>query len=197
MAARRGRATTRVAPTEMTTPHEPSDERLIQSSLTGDDGAFATLVGRYRSRVFGIAARFARNDHELDDVCQDIFIKAYRNLGKYRADAPFEHWLSRIAVRACYDLLRKTRHDRDQVSLDNLDIAAAESGNADAARELLAWAMAQLSPEERLVITLLEIEERTVREIAELTGWSESNVKVRAHRARQELKTILEKSHER
>lgn len=177
--------------------HEPTDERLIQSTLAGDDEAFASLVRRYRARVFGIAGRFARGDHELDDLCQEIFIKTYRNLGKYRADAPFEHWLSRIAVRACYDLLRKTRRERGYLPLEGIDVVAAERGDGRAARELLDWALARVSPEERLVITLLEIEEKTVREIAGLTGWSESNVKVRAFRARQRLKEVLEASHER
>jgi RNA polymerase sigma-70 factor (ECF subfamily) len=178
---------------------EPTDERLIQSSLAGDDEAFAVLVRRYRSRVFGIAVRFARNDHELDDVCQEIFIKAYRSLAKYRAEAPFEHWLSRIAVRACYDLLRRTRAEREgrYLSLEGIDLPAGERGEPAAAREWLEWALAQLPAEDRLVITLLELEEKPVREIAGLTGWSESNVKVRAFRARQKLKAILEASHER
>ena len=181
--------------------HEPPDERLIQASLAGDDEAFAALVARYRPRVFGIAARFARDDHELADVCQEIFIKAYRHLGRYRAEAPFEHWLSRIAVRACYDLLRKTRPAREgrYLSLTGIDLPAAEDGAAAAAaaRELLAWALARLAAEERLVITLLEIEEKPVKEIAALTGWSEANVKVRAFRARHKLKTILENMDER
>ena len=177
--------------------HEPTDERLIHSTLAGDDEAFATLVARYRSRVFGIAGRFARGDHELNDVCQEIFIKAYRNLGKYRAEAPFEHWLSRIAVRACYDLLRKTRHDRQNITLDGIEVPVTDNVDPERARELLDFGLRQLSAEERLVITLLEIEEKTVREIAGLTGWSESNVKVRAFRAREKLKNVLEASHER
>lgn len=176
---------------------EPTDARLIAATLAGDDAAFAALVRRYRSRVFGIAAQFARNDHELDDVCQEIFIKAFRNLDRFRADAPFEHWLSRIAVRACYDLLRRTRHDRANVTLDGMEIGVADNVSATRAREVLDWAMGKLSAEERLVITLLELEEHSVREIAALTGWSESNVKVRAFRARQRLKGILEASHER
>ncbi|MEI6085434.1 MAG: RNA polymerase sigma factor, partial [Verrucomicrobiota bacterium] len=148
-------------------------------------------------RVFGIAARFARHDQELDDVCQEIFIKTYHHLGKYRAEAPFEHWLSRIVVRACYDLLRKTRHERAQVTLDGIDVHVEDNVGPARAKEILDWALAKLAPEERVVITLLEIEEKTVREIAGLTGWSESNVKVRAFRARQKLKEILETNHER
>jgi RNA polymerase sigma-70 factor, ECF subfamily len=176
---------------------EPTDERLIQSTLAGDDEAFAELVRRHKHKVFGIAARFAGNDAELNDICQEIFVKAYQNLKNFRGEAPFEHWVSRIAVRSCYDFLRATRRDRENVALDGIEIGVQPDGNVEHARELLRWAMAKLSADERLVITLLELEERSVRETAELTGWSESNVKVRAFRARQALKKILEANHER
>jgi RNA polymerase sigma-70 factor (ECF subfamily) len=176
---------------------EPTDQRLIESTLAGDDEAFAALVARHKRKVFGIAARFARNDAELQDIAQEIFVKAYRKLKSFRGDAPFEHWVSRIAVRSCYDFLRAMRHDRENVPLDGIEIGTQPSGNAEHARELLQLAMVRLTPDERLVIALLELEERSVRETAELTGWSESNVKVRAFRARQALKRILEASHER
>jgi RNA polymerase sigma-70 factor (ECF subfamily) len=181
----------------MTEPgHEPTDERLVAATLTGDDEAFAVLVARHKRKVFGIAARFARHDQELDDVAQEIFVKAYHNLAKFRGDAPFEHWLSRIAVRSCYDLLRRTRRERVQVPLDDVQLSIEDKTGPDRAREVLGWALAQLPSDDRLVITLLELEEKPVVEIAGLTGWSESNVKVRAFRARQKLKTILEASHE-
>ena len=176
---------------------ELPDERLIQSTLAGDDEAFAELVRRYKRKVFGIATRFARNDHELDDICQEIFVKAYQKLKSFRGEAPFEHWVSRIAVHACYDFLRATRRDRENVPLDGIEIGVPDNVGAARASEVLQWAMAKLSADERLVITLLELEERSVRETAALTGWSESNVKVRAFRARQALKKILEANHER
>jgi RNA polymerase sigma-70 factor, ECF subfamily len=176
---------------------ELPDGRLIQSTLAGDDEAFAELVRRHKRKVFGIAARFARNDAELNDICQEIFVKAYQKLTSFRGEAPFEHWLARIAVRSCYDFLRATRRDRENVPLDGIEIGVQQDGNAGHAAELLHWAMAKLSADERLVITLLELEERSVRETADLTGWSESNVKVRAFRARQALKKILEATHER
>ena len=176
---------------------EPTDERLIQSTLAGDDEAFAELVRRHKRKVFGIAARFARHDQELDDVCQEIFIRTYQNLAKFRAEAPFEHWLARIAVHCCYDLLRQTRREKDAVPLDGVEIGAEDNVAPARAREVLDMALSHLNAEERLVITLLELEERSIREIAGLTGWSEGNVKVRAHRARQKLKEILEASHER
>lgn len=177
------------------------DEALVAATLGGEEDAFAELVRRHKRRVFGTASRFARDAHQLDDICQEVFLRAFRNLAKFRGDAPFEHWLARITVSACYDFLRKERRVREHVSLDthelplydtSLDAAIA----AGRARELVDFAMQRLSPDERLILTLAEIEERSVREIAELTGWSESNVKVRAFRARQSLKKVLHLSHE-
>jgi len=180
----------------------PTDEALVTAALGGDDDAFAELVGRHKRRVFGTAARFARDNHQLDDIAQEVFVRAFRNLGKFRGDAPFAHWLARITVSACYDFLRKERRVREQVSLDAAILEMPDPGSDAAlatsrAREVLDFALRRLTPEERLIITLAEIEERPMKEIAELTGWSESNVKVRAFRARQNLKRILETSHER
>jgi RNA polymerase sigma-70 factor (ECF subfamily) len=178
---------------------EHSEERLIKAALDGDDGAFAQLVTRHKRRVFCLASRFTRDYDELEDICQDVFIKAFEHLGKFRHSAPFEHWLSRITVHTCYDALRKRRNEKyhrplDDVAYEISDTAAEARRESREAREVLEWAMARIKPEERLVITLMELEEKTVRETADLTGWSETNVKVRAHRARQSLKKILEAS---
>ena len=185
----------------MPEPAPAADEALVAATLRGDDDAFAELVRRYKRRVFASAARFARDEHQLDDIAQEVFLRAFRNLGKFRGDAPFEHWLSRIIVSACYDFLRKERRVREQVALDAIEFEMRDGSidsavSAGRAREVLAFAMRRLTAEEQLIVTLCEIEERSVREVAELTGWSESNVKVRAFRARQNLKKILEMSHE-
>jgi len=181
---------------------EPSDESLIRKICSGNKEAFVQLVRRYKRKVFGMAARFARDADDLDDICQDVFIKVYENLGKFRADAPFEHWLSRITIRTCYDALRSRKKERGNVPLDSLhhlieDKSIGTKQAAEEARDLLEWGFARLRPEEHLVITLLEIEEKSIREIAGLTGWSEANVKVRAFRARQKLKQLLEKHYEK
>jgi RNA polymerase sigma-70 factor (ECF subfamily) len=180
-----------------------SDDPTVLDARAGDQAAFGRLVSLYKSRVFATAAKYARNHHELEDLAQDIFIKAWKGLPGFRGDAPFEHWLMRLAVRACFDFLRKNRSRREkEVSRDALmelghpgldeiidrDIA----GDSQALREVRR-AMALLTPKERHVITLLELEDRPVREVAELTGWSESNVKVRAFRARQSLKKFIQR----
>jgi RNA polymerase sigma-70 factor, ECF subfamily len=175
----------------------PTDEHLVQATLEGDDDAFAELARRHKGRVFGVAARFAGNAAELEDICQEVFVQAYFKLRQYRRDSPFEHWLVRITTHKCYDYLRKRRRGGVTVSVD----ALLDSGYEPAATlppvahpdlERLHAALAQLSPKERLVITLLELEDRSVQEIVELTGWSTANVKVRAFRARTALRKLME-----
>lgn len=177
---------------------EPKDEDLIEATLSGDDEAFAELVRRYKRKVFGIVARFARNDSELDDICQEVFIKVYQTLKKYRGEAPFEHWVSKITINACYDELRRRRREGRNVPLDDVAFSLRDPPKKDMAGgeawEILKHALVRLRPEDRLVITLLNLEEKTVRDVSALTGWSEANVKVRAFRARKELKRILEDS---
>jgi len=171
----------------------PDENALIRSAVAGDHSAFSELVALHKSRVFGLVSRFTKDAHQMDDLAQDVFLRVWRNLRQYREDAPFEHWLSRIAVHACYDFLRKHRWSKQQVPLDDVDLAAPDRSSASAARDLLEAAMSHLKPDERLVLTLVELEGRSMREAAELTGWSEANVRVRAFRARQALKEIITK----
>jgi RNA polymerase sigma-70 factor (ECF subfamily) len=173
-----------------------TDESLVEAILAGDHSAFCELIRRHKRRVFGTASRFARNDHQLEDIAQEVFIRAFKNLQNFRHDAPFEHWLARVTISACYDFLRREKKHRatsqlDAMEFDPRDLSAERDLSARRAREVLTWAMKHLRPEEQLVLTLCEIEERSIREVSSLTGWSESNVKVRAFRARQALKQIL------
>jgi RNA polymerase sigma-70 factor (ECF subfamily) len=181
---------------------ESADQELVVAALDGQDDAFAELIRRHKPRVFATASRFARDGHQLEDICQEVFVRAFRNLGKFRNEAPFHHWLARITTSACYDFLRRERRNREQVSLDGSELQICDAGveaalSAGRARELLAWALRQLTADEQLILTLCEIEERPLREVAEHTGWSETNVKVRAFRARQNLKKLLQEHHER
>jgi RNA polymerase sigma-70 factor, ECF subfamily len=175
------------------------DEELVEATLAGSDDAFTELAARHKGRVFGVASRFAQNTAELEDICQDVFVQAYFKLRQYRRDSPFEHWLLRITTFKCYDYLRKRRRASGGVSVDvmlesGFEPVAPEPPIPHPDLERLHAALAELSPKERLVITLLELEERSIVEIASLTGWSTANVKVRAFRARAALRKILEKT---
>ena len=181
-----------------------TDGELIVAVLNGDAASFEPLVAKYQPRVFATARRYARREDEVEDIVQEVFLKAFQKLRSYRGDAPFEHWLMRLAVRTCYDFLRAHQRNREtsfsEISSSETDWLERFAANpsdaaehANAARELIAHVLAQLSPAARLVITLLEIEDRSVKEIAELTGWSVPVVKVRAFRARAEMRKCLKK----
>src|SRR5664279_4174601 len=107
--------------------NEPSDESLVKATCAGDNGAFTQLVARHKRRVFGLAARFIRNSDELDDISQDVFIKAYENLSSFRNDAPFEHWLIKIAVRVCHDFLRSKKREKNFTYLDAHSLQVRDS----------------------------------------------------------------------
>jgi RNA polymerase sigma-70 factor, ECF subfamily len=181
---------------------ERSDAELIAAVLKGDTASFEPLVVKYSPRVFGTARRYARREGEIEDIVQEIWLKAFDKLKSFRSEAPFEHWLMRIAVRTCYDFLR--RHQRNRISSfseisepeeDWLEHFVAEPANAaedaDAAKLLIERVLEKLTPESRLIMQLLEIEDRSVKEIAKITGWSVPLVKVRAFRARGEMRKIL------
>ena len=183
---------------------ERTEAQLIAAVLTGDAASFEPLVETYSPRVFATARRYARRESEVEDIVQEVWLKAFEKLSSFRGEAPFEHWLMRLAVRTCYDFLRGHQRNREttfsemtEAEGDWLDrfVTGPESGseNAEAARQLVGRVLDQLSPPARMVITLLEIEERSVKEISRLTGWSVPLVKVRAFRARAEMRRILSK----
>jgi len=183
---------------------EPSDAELIAAVLAGDSSRFEPLVVKYQPRIFATARRYARRESEVEDIVQEVFLKAFQKLSSFRGDAPFEHWLMRLAVRTCFDFLRAHQRNREatfseltEPETDWLErFGAAPDAcpdDADAARQLVGRVLFELSAPARMVITLLEIEERSVKEIAELTGWSAPLVKVRAFRARAQMRKILAK----
>lgn len=181
---------------------ERTDAELIAAVLQGDAASFEPLVEKYSPRLFATARRYARRESEVEDVVQEIWLKAFNKLGSFRGDAPFEHWLMRLAVRTCYDFLRAHQRNREAVFTDLtepesdwLDRCVTQpetaSEHAEAAKQLVARLLELLSPPARLIITLLEIEDRSVKEIAQMTGWSVPLVKVRAFRARAEMRKAL------
>jgi RNA polymerase sigma-70 factor, ECF subfamily len=183
---------------------EPTEAELISAVLNGDGASFEPLVTKYQARVFATARRYARRESEVEDIVQEVFIKAFQKLSGFRGDAPFEHWLMRLAVRTCYDFLRAHQRNREtaftelsEPETDWLERFVVEpdnaNENAEAARLLIERVLSRLSPAARMVITLLEIEGRPVKEIADLTGWSVTLVKVRAFRARAEMRKLLTK----
>jgi RNA polymerase sigma-70 factor (ECF subfamily) len=138
-----------------------------------------------------------------EDLAQDIFLKMFTRLDQYKGAVAFSHWVSRIAVTTCIDQLRAQKRrpefrwaDLSEKEAEVLDTVLTSEGDvaandAFAARELVGKLLGQLKPADRLVLQLLDLEQHSVAEISEITGWNPSLVKVRAFRARGKLKKLF------
>ncbi|MCB2189419.1 MAG: RNA polymerase sigma factor [Deltaproteobacteria bacterium] len=181
-----------------------TDQEAIDRVLAGETDAFQHLLEAHQGRVARIVGRRVPPD-AVEEVAQDAFVRAFQGLAGFRGEAPFEHWLSRLAVLACHDYWRAShrRHEIPESGLSEAaqhwlagwaaqEAATAEPTRALEVRELLHWALARLTPAERSVVTLVYLEEMSVKEAAATLGWSQVNVKVRSHRARKKLKKLLD-----
>jgi RNA polymerase sigma-70 factor (ECF subfamily) len=169
------------------------DVRLVRRIRDGDQAAFEELVRRTWPRVAHIAGRFFREADAIDEIAQEVFVKAFVALGSWEARVPLQHWLSRIAVNACYDELRRRKRTAAPASREPAPEPAGDPRlwEREETRIWAAEVLARLPAAERLVLTLTVLEDLSVAEVAELTGWSKVNVKVRAFRARRKLKQLL------
>lgn len=184
---------------------ELSDSDIIRSVIAGDVDKFELLIERYRAHVFAVVRRHIPKS-QSDEVAHNIFIKAYQGLPGFMGKSGFKQWLSGIAVRTCYDFWRKEYRSRElpmsqltdahrewleNTISEDAEKTFDENEQIEHARELLKWALNKLSAADRMVIDLVYLEERSHKEAAALLGWSVTNVKVRAHRARKLLHKIL------
>jgi RNA polymerase sigma-70 factor, ECF subfamily len=182
----------------MTTPKDTMEQDLtdIQAVRQGDGASYERLVRRHQQAIGAYLWRFTRDQRERDELVQDTFVEAYLSLGSYAGRAPWEHWLKVIATRAGYRYWRRRdRTDREVPIAEKIDqIMTTESAAANAreASEIVHLLLAELAPRDRLVMTLTYLEQRSMADIAELTGWSISMVKVQAFRARKRLAKICE-----
>jgi RNA polymerase sigma-70 factor, ECF subfamily len=185
--------------------HEALDDELVAAVRSGDEAAFALLFERHRRSVTRLAYRFFYHREQVEDIVQESFANAYFALGAYRGgqERSFIAWLSRITVRACYDALRRSRRAESVMSELNQEEEGllaeklrdvgkgSDIESAAISRDLANKLLQRLEPDDRIVLTLLSVGELSVAETAELTGWSVSKVKMRAHRARRALRRVL------
>lgn len=169
-----------------------------------DQLAARELVEHLHPMVIRIVrARLPRRVAE-EDLTQEIFLKMFTRIAQYQGNVPFTHWVSRIAVTTCIDHLRAQKRrpefrwaDLSENEADVLDAVltsdnAVNAGDALAAHELVHKLLDQLKPDDRLVLKLLDLEQKTLAEVNALTGWNITLIKVRAFRARRKLQKLFE-----
>ena len=185
---------------------EPTDDALVLAASDGNEAAFETLFNRHRRQVARISGRFFAQREQIEEIIQDTFTKLYFALSTYHGthEASFKAWLAQITVNTCYDHLRRMRRRSEQALGELTEIETEDFSTLLRAprsdiegslisRDLALKLLTRLNAEDRLVLTLLDIEGFSVAEIAEMTNWSISKVKVRAHRARAHLRRIVRK----
>lgn len=186
-----------------------SDGEIIDDILGGNADAFEIILERYGDRILRILKRHLPVD-QIEDVAQEVFIQAYKSLNACRQPERFKAWISAIAVRTCYDFWRKRYRSREMTlsaltpeqenwlmrTMADDSVETHEMlGKQQEAKEILDYALARLSPEDRMVVSLVYLEELSVKEAARLLGWSVANVKVRSFRTRKKLHRLLTKQH--
>lgn len=176
-----------------------ADIQDVARILDGDREAYAQVIQRHQVEIASRMWRFTRDKAEHEGLVQDVFVEVYLSLAGFRGDAPFSHWLARIATNVGYQFWK----DRSRSALNNgvpieewAQAAATDPDELEAAQaaEVLHGILERLPPRDRLVLTLRYLEDLSVEETAERTGWTRTMVKVQAWRARRKLKRLLEQA---
>jgi len=180
------------------------DRELVRQAQQGDAQAFETLVQKHQGRVFAVAGGILRNREDVEDICQQVFVKAYFSLKKFDQRAAFSTWLYKITVNECWDLLRKKKVrplvyeselSEEQASMYlGTEQKSAPGPNVreqlEVRQQLEQW-LGCLEERDRTMLTLKEVEGFTVEEIAGIVGINSNTVKVRLFRARQRVAELI------
>jgi RNA polymerase sigma-70 factor, ECF subfamily len=178
----------------------------VRQARDGEESAFAEIVRRYSPRVFSVASRFFGQRSLVEEAAQEVFLKAYTQLGSFEGRGSFEGWLTRIATNTCLNMVRSSKRRPEFTVSDLTDneqgwLEQQSAGNSTGqsvensfvAADLADRLLGVLPPEDQQALLMIDGEDASIKEVAEATGWSESKVKVRAFRARRKLREAMEK----
>jgi len=183
------------------------DIDLARQAQAGDESAFEEIVRRYSPRVFSVASRFFRQRSLVEEAAQEVFLKAYTQLGSFEGRGSIEGWLTRIATNTCLNMVigakRRPEYTVSDLTDDEqhwLEQHSASERNDErsiesdvVAADLADRLLSVLPAEDQQALLMIDGEDASIKEVAEATGWSESKVKVRAFRARRKLREAMEK----
>lgn len=177
------------------------DQLYIDKVLKGDANAFAYLVDTYKNLVFTLAFKMTKSREEAEEVSQDTFIKAFKNLKNFKGDSKFSTWLYRIAYHTSLDAIKKNKKHQNSFEINDVtfnQIKSVEDTLQTIERKerakMIDACLLELPEDERSIIWLFYYEELSLKEITEVTSLSEANIKVKLHRARKKLLTIVKEN---
>ncbi len=178
-------------------PDRRQETEWIRSSQKGDTGAFNQLVLQWEGRIYNLSLRMLSNPDEAAEATQEVFLSAFRNIGRFRLEARFSTWLYRIASNRCLTRL-KQRPRRNELTIDEGGLAQLQVAESQEAgvfrreqRETIRRALAGLRDKQRVVVELKIFQERKFEEIAEILEIPSSTVKSRFYAALESLKGSL------
>lgn len=177
------------------------DNQTVRLAQQGDQEAFAMLVKAYQNKVFGLALNVVHNRETADDLAQEIFLKAYLSLNRFRFESEFGTWLYQIAINHIRDYLRKHKKEKNDLRLDDIpepglpegeaSLQLAEQQEAERRRRLLRQKLEEMPEKYRLILTLRDIQGLSYEEIGKILKLSPGTVDSRLHRARRLLRKKL------
>ncbi|GAA0726547.1 RNA polymerase sigma factor [Aquimarina litoralis] len=175
-----------------------SDQYYINQVLEGDANSYGILVQRYQSLVYTVVYRMVKNKEEAEEIAQDTFVKAYQSLVNYRGESKFSTWLYTIAYRKSLDAIKVKKRFVSTELIE--EISEGEIGMVNDAlnylqtkerKKIIADSILKLPEEEAAIVTLYYFEEKSVKEIKEIVGLTEENIKIKLYRSRKKLYSVL------
>ena len=174
------------------------DEYYINQTLSGNVNAFAILVERYKNMVYTLSIKIVKNKEEAEEISQDAFVKAFKNLKNFKGDSKFSTWVYKIAYYASLDSIKRNKRFSNTENIDDLKIGnlsdiqgALEYLQEKERKKVIGDALLKLNEDERTILTLFYFEELSIKEIVEVVNLSEDNIKVKLYRSRKKLAIIL------
>ncbi len=176
------------------------DSFYIRKVLDGNIASYAILVEKHKNLAYTIALRIAKNHEDAEEIAQDAFLKAYNSLNSFKEESKFSTWLYKIVFNAAISRMRKKKILKVSIDDGNIGntiqeerIDSLDSLHKKERKKIIAEAIARLKEEESVVMTLYYLNENSLKEIEEITGFSNSNIKILLHRGRKKLLLELKK----
>lgn len=174
------------------------DEYYIEQTLNSNVNAYSFLVEKYKHMVYTLTLRIVKNREEAEEVAQDVFVKAYKNLANFKGDSKFSTWIYKITYYASLDVIKRNKR---QIKLDSIDTLydgdlenvqdAVKYLHEEERKKVINDALLKLNEDERIILTLFYFEELSIKEISKIVNLSDDNIKVKLFRSRKKLASIL------